>query len=157
MFRSLQLRLANASRAISSSQVPLGRGYFGSWPPLWSSSCSCRRQGSSASASLKARGLLASCGMRSLFAAYEKAQARRPYATQIGTSIVIWLCGDLSAQLLFPPEPVKHGSSSERLEAQRYDPWRMARHLTIGIVASVPSYKWQVTYQPLKLSSNALT
>ncbi|KAM3487173.1 hypothetical protein MY3957_009546 [Beauveria namnaoensis] len=84
--------------------------------------------------------------MSSCSAAYGKAQESRPYATQIGTSIVIWLRGDLSAQLLFPPEPVKHGSPSKRLEAQRYDPWRTARHLTIGIVASVPSYKWQVAF-----------
>ncbi|KAK8149450.1 hypothetical protein G3M48_006910 [Beauveria asiatica] len=95
--------------------------------------------------------------MRLLFEAYGKAQARRPYATQIGTSIAIWLCGDLSAQLLLPPEPVKHESWSKRLEAQKYDPWRTARHLTVGIVASIPSYKWQVANYPFKLSSNALT
>lgn len=36
---------------------------------------------------------------------YSRFQERRPYTTQVCSSIVIYLCGDLSAQFLFPEKP----------------------------------------------------
>lgn len=88
---------------------------------------------------------------------YTRAQERRPYVTQVASSFVIYLCGDLSAQLLFPTEakPVESGrddNSKETAAAQQsegserkpggYDPLRTLRHLTVGLVSSIPSYKW---------------
>ncbi|KAL1963876.1 hypothetical protein VTN77DRAFT_7682 [Rasamsonia byssochlamydoides] len=88
---------------------------------------------------------------------YTRAQERRPYVTQVASSFVIYLCGDLSAQLLFPTdvkavEPVRDRSKeigaaeqSEEESEQKlggYDPLRTLRHLTVGLVSSIPSYKW---------------
>ncbi|GKZ33282.1 hypothetical protein AbraIFM66950_003122 [Aspergillus brasiliensis] len=42
--------------------------------------------------------------------AYARVQERRPYRTQVISTIVVYLCGDLGAQLLFPPD---NGSSRE--------------------------------------------
>lgn len=68
--------------------------------------------------------------------AYSRIQERRPYATQLCSTVVVYICGDLSAQLCFPSSP----------EAG-YDPWRTARHLTVGAGASIPSYNWYaITY-----------
>lgn len=63
--------------------------------------------------------------------AYTRIQNRRPYATQLCSSVVVYLCGDLTAQAWFPSGP----------EAE-YDPWRTARHLTVGAGSSIPSYNW---------------
>lgn len=59
--------------------------------------------------------------------AYGRAQKRRPYVTQFFTSLVIYFFGDLSAQYI---------------SDDKYDPKRTARSLTIGGIASIPSYKW---------------
>lgn len=59
--------------------------------------------------------------------AYGKAQEERPYATQVGTVVLIWCCGDLLAQ---------------NFGEEDYDPWRTLRNMTIGSVISIPSYKW---------------
>lgn len=64
---------------------------------------------------------------------YSRIQQRRPYTTQLCSSVVIYLCGDLSAQLWFPSSP-----------ESGYDPWRTAKHLTVGAGASIPSYSWYV-------------
>lgn len=87
---------------------------------------------------------------------YTRAQERRPYVTQVASSFVIYLCGDLSAQLLFPTEvkavesgrdnsketaAAKQGEGRER-KPGGYDPLRTLRHLTVGLVSSIPSYKW---------------
>lgn len=45
--------------------------------------------------------------------AYSRVQQRRPYATQLCSSVVVYLCGDLSAQLWFPSEPVKPKDKEE--------------------------------------------
>lgn len=104
---------------------------------------------SSASASI--RGFLERSAIGRLAGAYSRIQAKRPYATQICSSVVVWLCGDLSAQLLFPSEHSSHGEKddhgprkahSEPAGSQGYDPRRTLRHLTVGIVASIPSYEW---------------
>lgn len=79
---------------------------------------------------------------------YARVQERRPYATQLCSSVVVYLCGDLSAQLLFPSEgPVKTDKTEEGKDvdaggAGGYDPWRTARHLTVGVGSSIPSYNW---------------
>lgn len=91
---------------------------------------------SSAGASAPARTLrefILNSPLGRLGRTYSRIQQRRPYRTQLCSSVVIYLCGDLSAQLWFP-------SSSE----SGYDPWRTAKHLTVGAGASIPSYSWYV-------------
>ena len=61
------------------------------------------------------------------FNAYDGAQKKRPYVTQVVSSLVIYLCGDLSAQ---------------RLGGEEYNPWRTLRNMTIGCISSIPSYRW---------------
>ncbi|KAL3493440.1 hypothetical protein BJX62DRAFT_81361 [Aspergillus germanicus] len=83
---------------------------------------------------------------------YSQFQERRPYTTQVCSSIVIYLCGDLSAQFLFPEKPSRAEQSMDSSEKGQedavieergvYDPWRTMRHLTVGIGSSIPSYNW---------------
>jgi hypothetical protein len=85
---------------------------------------------------------------------YSRVQERKPYATQFYSSIVIYLCGDLSAQLMFPSEAPPPAKSAEKdpkaleedeKEVSRgggYDPWRTVRHLIVGAGSSIPSYNW---------------
>ncbi|KAJ5581779.1 Major facilitator superfamily domain general substrate transporter [Penicillium sp. DV-2018c] len=87
---------------------------------------------------------------------YARAQERKPYTTQFWSSIVIYLFGDLSAQLLFPsevPAPVKEGKdggvdgqgeggTSTATVSAGYDPLRTLRHLCVGAGSSIPSYNW---------------
>ena len=58
---------------------------------------------------------------------YGRVQKKRPYATQVTTAIVIYLCGDLSAQYI---------------GGEAYDSKRTARNVIIGAVCSIPAYKW---------------
>ncbi|KAF3386180.1 Protein SYM1 [Penicillium rolfsii] len=144
----LKLRLPYLSSSLKrgfSSHALANRSYSKSRSWRLSNSCSSRRQASSTPASGVASRPLERTFIGSLLQAYSKTQAQRPYTTQICTSVLIWLCGDLSAQLLFPPEPVgneENGEIQKPQEAHVYDPWRTARHLTVGIVASIPSYEW---------------
>lgn len=86
---------------------------------------------------------------------YTRAQERKPYTVQLWSSIVIYLCGDLSAQLLFPekasPKEMAEskaasgtgsGDEKEPSFASTYDPWRTVRHLIVGAGSSIPSYNW---------------
>ncbi|KAJ5553616.1 hypothetical protein N7494_002994 [Penicillium frequentans] len=89
---------------------------------------------------------------------YARAQKERPYRTQLWSSIVIYLCGDLSAQLFFPPDQpapanenrdesktsaeLKDGDGNEPGFGSSYDPWRTVRHLIVGAGSSIPSYNW---------------
>ncbi|KAE8411934.1 hypothetical protein BDV36DRAFT_71408 [Aspergillus pseudocaelatus] len=89
---------------------------------------------------------------------YSRIQERRPYATQFWSSIVVYLCGDLSAQVLFPSDNKSakdtargNSESSSKTESEDndsatsgggYDPWRTLRHLTVGAGSSIPSYNW---------------
>lgn len=80
---------------------------------------------------------------------YGRAQERKPYTTQLWSSVIIYLCGDLSAQLLFPAEvsaPGKEGEEESEEEGETvtagYDPYRTLRHLCVGVGSSIPSYKW---------------
>ncbi|KAK4148555.1 hypothetical protein C8A00DRAFT_47612 [Chaetomidium leptoderma] len=61
--------------------------------------------------------------------AYARAQRKRPYVTQVCTSLFIYLCSDLSAQ---------------SMGGRDYDPTRTARSLVIGSLSAIPSYKWFV-------------
>ena len=67
------------------------------------------------------------------FSAYGRTQNRRPWATQLGTSLVVYLCGDLVAQ---------------QIDGEPYNPWRTLRHLTIGSICSIPAYSWSVRALP---------
>lgn len=62
-----------------------------------------------------------------LVTAYQKAQERRPYATQAGTVVLIWCFGDLLAQ---------------NFGEEDYDLRRTLRHMTIGAIISIPGYTW---------------
>lgn len=89
---------------------------------------------------------------------YARAQKERPYRTQLWSSIVIYLCGDLSAQLFFPPDQpasandnkdvaktsveLKDGDDNKLSFGSSYDPWRTVRHLIVGAGSSIPSYNW---------------
>ncbi|GFF39212.1 protein SYM1 [Aspergillus udagawae] len=88
---------------------------------------------------------------------YTRVQQRRPYATQVVSSIVIYLCGDLSAQLLFPsdsPAQTPRAASEENpadsaedgevkaASSGGYDPLRTMRHLTVGVGSAIPTYNW---------------
>ncbi|KAH8426312.1 Mpv17/PMP22 family protein [Aspergillus melleus] len=85
---------------------------------------------------------------------YSRVQERRPYATQLWSSIIVYLCGDLSAQFLFPSQNTSvqnkdsQGSQSGEEDGDAatsqggYDPWRTMRHLVVGSGSSIPSYTW---------------
>jgi hypothetical protein len=82
---------------------------------------------------------------------YARMQERKPYATQLWSSIIIYLCGDLSAQILFPtevPAPARDADADTDADEKRetvtagYDPYRTLRHLCVGVGSSIPSYKW---------------
>ena len=62
-----------------------------------------------------------------LFQAYGRAQEKRPYATQVGSLVLIWCCGDLLAQ---------------NMEEEDYSPWRTLRHMVIGAIMAIPGYNW---------------
>lgn len=59
--------------------------------------------------------------------AYGRTQRKRPWATQLGTSLVIYFFGDMAAQ---------------NIGGEDYNPSRTARHLTIGAISSIPAYSW---------------
>ncbi|KAK4169851.1 putative mpv17 pmp22 family protein [Cladorrhinum sp. PSN259] len=61
------------------------------------------------------------------FQAYGRAQSKRPYVTQVLTSLFIFTCGDFAAQ---------------SIGGKEYDPIRTARALLIGGTASIPSFLW---------------
>ena len=62
-----------------------------------------------------------------IIAGYATSQKRRPWATQLCTSLVVYLCGDLAAQYI---------------DGEVYNPFRTLRHLSIGGISSIPSYAW---------------
>lgn len=61
---------------------------------------------------------------------FHRAQLKRPYTVQVGTTLTTYLCGDLLAQ---------------DIGGEPYDPIRTLRMLTIGALASIPGYKWYVS------------
>jgi hypothetical protein len=62
---------------------------------------------------------------------YARAQRKRPYVTQLCSSLVIYFCGDAAAQ---------------RIGGEDYDPARTGRALTIGAISSIPSFHWFVPF-----------
>ena len=77
-----------------------------------------------------------------VFNAYGRAQKQRTYATQFCTSVVIYFCGDLSAQTI---------------GGEDYNPWRTVRNVVIGGLSSVPSYNWYDSCRSLSSSKAELT
>jgi protein Mpv17 len=85
------------------------------------------------------------------FRAYGRIQQRRPYRTQLISSLVIYFVGDLVAQSIAPPAT---RAESQELTAEAKDrgwlqqwseerDWaRTGRALVIGGISSIPSYKW---------------
>ena len=79
------------------------------------------------------------------FRAYGRVQRRRPYVTQFISALVIYFCGDLSAQSISVGNPNANKTSSEGeviAPKKEYDPYRTARALFIGGLSSIPSYRW---------------
>lgn len=85
------------------------------------------------------------------FRAYGRAQQRRPYVTQLLSTLMIYFLGDLSAQRISPSPTITNIASKcdhavedsvEHEARQRYDPSRTARALLIGGISSIPSYRW---------------
>lgn len=83
---------------------------------------------------------------------YARMQNDHTYKTQFFSSIIIYLCGDLGAQLLFPPEEEVQAAKAKAAAGEEddekvpfgtgYNPWRTVRHLIIGAGSSIPTYKW---------------
>ena len=91
-----------------------------------------KREGSSVAtaAEISPRPLWERFGpLSAAFSGYARAQRNRPWATQLGTSLVVYLCGDLSAQYI---------------DGEEYNPLRTLRHLTIGGLMAIPAYSWSV-------------
>jgi protein Mpv17 len=84
------------------------------------------------------------------FRAYGRVQQRRPYRTQLISSLVIYFIGDLVAQSIAPgtPEEAQQlaGDAEEKGWVQEWSDgrdWaRTGRALAIGGLSSIPSYKW---------------
>ncbi|KAI1635054.1 hypothetical protein F4809DRAFT_664620 [Biscogniauxia mediterranea] len=84
--------------------------------------------------------------------AYARAQRARPWTTQVATSLLIYLCADLSAQRMSTFTTSSPSSSSSSLSSATptptptptptYDPWRTARTLLIGGAAAIPGHLW---------------
>lgn len=77
------------------------------------------------------------------FRAYDRVQQSRPYTTQLVSSTVIYFLGDLSAQLVNPP-PATAANSASGMETtpSTYDPLRSLRAIAVGVIFSIPSYRW---------------
>ncbi|KAF2498558.1 hypothetical protein BU16DRAFT_434815, partial [Lophium mytilinum] len=86
------------------------------------------------------------------FRAYGRAQQRRPYVTQLLSSLAIYFFGDLSAQRISPSpttsETTKRATGEnnedgdEQIPERKWDPARTGRALLIGGISSIPSYRW---------------
>ena len=67
--------------------------------------------------------------------AYGRLQQRRPYLTQIVTSVSIWTAGDILAQYI-----TSKGQNSPFLAS--YDPFKTMRAMIIGGAITLPIYYW---------------
>ncbi len=80
------------------------------------------------------------------FRAYGRVQQRKPYLTQLVSSLVIYFVGDLVAQGIAEKEVVLEEEGEERGWVQSWSEdrdWaRTGRALVIGGISSIPSYKW---------------
>ncbi|KAF1843885.1 uncharacterized protein K460DRAFT_287394 [Cucurbitaria berberidis CBS 394.84] len=85
------------------------------------------------------------------FRAYGRVQQRKPYTTQLVSSLVIYFVGDLVAQSI-TPQPVDGVGEKQEVDedekgwVQKWSDdrdWaRTGRALVIGGLSSIPSYKW---------------
>ncbi|KAI2101269.1 hypothetical protein LOZ35_000708 [Ophidiomyces ophidiicola] len=88
---------------------------------------------------------------------YSRQQHGRPYWTQVWSTLIIYLCADLCAQLLVSSDEASEAgelqgevAAAQQDEDQEstssvwanYDGMRTARHLTVGVVAAIPVYRW---------------
>jgi protein Mpv17 len=85
------------------------------------------------------------------FRAYGRIQQKRPYRTQLISSLVIYFVGDLVAQSIAQPMTPSEAQgvakdTDERGWLQQWSEerdWaRTGRALVIGGISSIPSYKW---------------
>ncbi|KAL6707404.1 hypothetical protein ACN47E_004183 [Coniothyrium glycines] len=86
------------------------------------------------------------------FRAYGRVQQRRPYMTQLISSLVIYFVGDLVAQSIAqpaPPEVLSANGEEDAVEKGWVQDWsdnrdwaRTGRAIMIGGLSSIPSYRW---------------
>lgn len=85
------------------------------------------------------------------FRAYGRAQQRRPYVTQLLSTLMIYFLGDLSAQRISPSPTITNMTSKcdrtmedsvEHEDRKHHDPSRTVRTLLIGGISSIPNYRW---------------
>ena len=86
------------------------------------------------------------------FRAYGRVQQRRPYMTQLVSSLIIYFIGDCVAQSITQPEPSAQqpepaeDDADEKGWVQKWSDerdWaRTGRALVIGGLSAIPSYKW---------------
>ncbi|KAI0458748.1 hypothetical protein F5B21DRAFT_404815 [Xylaria acuta] len=87
--------------------------------------------------------------------AYARAQRARPWATQVASALVIYLCADFGAQRM--GSRGRQNTADDKLagegkgaagdggteeQGRRHDWARTARSLTIGATAAIPGYIW---------------
>lgn len=83
------------------------------------------------------------------FRAYGRVQQRKPYLTQLVSSLVIYFVGDMVAQGIAEKEEKQNEGMEESEERGWVQEWsedrdwaRTGRALVIGGISSIPSYKW---------------
>lgn len=74
------------------------------------------------------------------FRAYGRASNRRPYVTQLLSSLVVYFSGDLASQYI--QQRGEHPEAAGAALADNYNPQRSFRAVIIGSIASIPSYHW---------------
>ncbi|KAI1823084.1 hypothetical protein F4861DRAFT_540296 [Xylaria intraflava] len=85
--------------------------------------------------------------------AYARAQRTRPWATQVASALVIYLCADFGAQQMgsgaaqnkvgeVGKEGVEEDGDNEKEKGRKHDWMRTARSLAIGGTAAIPGYIW---------------
>ncbi|TGJ83690.1 hypothetical protein E0Z10_g5077 [Xylaria hypoxylon] len=85
---------------------------------------------------------------------YARAQRARPWATQVASALVIYLCGDLAAQRISSGGQDKVDNNLKGIangvdendgtkeKGRKHDWARTARSLAIGATAAIPGYIW---------------
>jgi protein Mpv17 len=82
------------------------------------------------------------------FRAYGRVQQRKPYMTQLISSLVIYFVGDLVAQSISEPVPsdvlLEEGEKKGWVQewSDNRDWHRTGRSLIIGGLSSIPAYRW---------------
>ena len=87
------------------------------------------------------------------FRAYGRVQQRRPYMTQLVSSLIIYFIGDCVAQSITQPEPSVQQEKTNEADQVDEKGWvqqwsddrdwsRTMRALAIGGLSAIPSYRW---------------